>query len=206
MAASTESVVVTAMLPVRGLDGVVWFNDDLGLPEDTSSQAVLRRVIERSPPGDRFLPASRFEIAAVIPQLKFPAVVPVEVDAVTSQLVSPDIAGVGPGEVAAFGMWNGEPYASSRTVGQVGVLGVDLLEEAAAPITCAERGPGCHTMVMDGVLGVLVSDSSGSTWSWDDGGLRYHLYLRSGSSEVAAAMIGEFVPLAETGSVPSVGE
>ncbi len=199
---STTLIAETSVLSVRPVAGVVWFNDDLGIPENPTPDAVIHAVRNRSLPGDRFLPASRFEIAVVIPQLKFPDVVPVEVDAVTSQLVAPGESGLTAGEVAAFGMWAGEPYASSRSVGQVGTLEVDLLEEGAEPITCAERGPGCETMVAAGKVGVLVSDSSGRTWSWDDSGLRYHLFLRSVTSDVAAAMIGAFQPLPLGGSDP----
>ncbi len=188
---------------VRPITEVTWFSDELGIPEDPEPASVLQRVIGRASTGDRFLHASRFEIAIVLPQLEFFDRVPVRVTDITSQLVSPGLGGFTPGQVAAFGLWAGEPYQSSRSVGQLGVLEVDLLGEETDSVTCGAVSGDCAEREVAGRLVLEVIDNSGVTWIWDEEELRYRLFLRGTSSAVAQSMIAGVRPLSRSGAPPA---
>ncbi len=192
---STIAVEVVEVLPMIPLFDVTWYTDDLGIPETNDPAFILSVIINRSPLGDRFLPASRFEVTALIPDLMFPSTVPAEVTDITSQIIRPPGVEFAPGQVAAFGLWAGEPYGSSRTVGQVGVLDVDLRAEGAAPPTCGEV-PDCASRIIGPYLATSTVDGTGTTWVWDAGDFRYRLFLRDVSEAVAESMIAGTEPLA----------
>jgi hypothetical protein len=67
------------------VDVVEWVNDGLGAPEP--GEDPVARVLERRSSFERFVQASRFEITAALPGIRFPEVLPSDVRFVTSQLV-----------------------------------------------------------------------------------------------------------------------
>lgn len=192
---ATTAPPVEAALATVPLADINWHTDDLGIPESDDPALMLSVIINRSPLGDRFLPASRFEIAALLPDLMFPSTVPLQVTDITSQIIRPPGVEFDPGQVAAFGLWAGEPYGSSRTVGQVGVLDVDLLQDGTAPPNCGDAAD-CTSTVAGPYLVAATVDGTGTTWVWDAGSFRYRLFLRSVSGAVAVSMIEGSEPLA----------
>lgn len=195
---STTAVVVTTFKPVTGVN---WPSDEFGRPADPDPAAVLNAIITRSPGGERFLPASRDEVSILFPAIEFPGVVPKDVSDITSLVVASATRTIQPGPVAAFGLWKGEPYLSSRSVGQVGVLDVELLGEDSAADVC--EAVDCVEQDLEGRLVERTSDPDGVTWIWESAGLRYRLFLRLDSAELAAAMINSAGPL--LGAVPGTG-
>lgn len=195
---STTSAAVTTFKPITG---VTWVSDAFGRPADPDPAEVLNDIITRSPGGERFLPASRDEMSILFPAIEFPGVVPNDVTDITSQVVASATRTIQPGPVAAFGLWRGEPYLSSRSVGQVGVLDVELLGEDSAADACDALD--CVVQDLDGRLVERTSDPDGVTWIWESAGLRYRLFLRQESAELAAAMINSAGPL--LASVPGTG-
>jgi hypothetical protein len=193
---STTAVLLADFKPVTGVN---WANDEFGQPAETDPVAVFDAIVARSSAGDRFLPASRGEMSILFPDLVFPGVVPNDVTDITSQVVASASLSIQPGPVAAFGLWKGEPYRSSRTVGQIGVLEVELLGEDSAPAACAAAD--CVVEDLNGRLVERTSDPDGVTWLWESSGFRYRLFLRSDSAELAAAMINSAGPL--LASVPA---
>ena len=71
--------------------------------------------------------AGRFEIAAALPGVEFPRLVPEKVTHISSQLVFDPLTGtLDVGTSAAFGLWTAEPYTVPRIEGQLVVLRVGL--------------------------------------------------------------------------------
>jgi hypothetical protein len=145
---------------------VLWFNDDIdpqftGEPDD-----VIASVWERQL-SSRFVQSSRREIAAALPSLVFPSLVPQQVRWVTSQLVYNATSGTLDGDTqAAFGLWTAEPYRSDTA--QLGVLRVGR-SSADVPSARSE------------VVTVAVPD--GVSLTWTESGHRYELFCRSEVSE-----------------------
>jgi Prokaryotic lipoprotein-attachment site len=157
-----------------------WSNDDLGDVGIVDPEQVIHTVWARQI-GSRFVQASRFEIAGALPSIRFPGLVPQDVQWVTSQLVYDQATGELDGSTsAAFGLWSVEPYTIGE--GQLGVLRV-----GEAPL---EAGTGRSDTVP-----ILVPD--GVNLAWTEGGLRYELYCRASITDaVCEAIIDSFVPLA----------
>ncbi len=169
--ATTTSTVV-ALPAGTGDEGLVsatdvlWFNDDIatrstGKPEEVVASVWKRKI------NSRFIQASRAEIAAAMPAIRFPELVPSDVRWVTSQLVYDADTGLLDSETsAAFGLWSAEPYLSDRS--RLGVLRVGR----AAVNTLAERSDIVPILVPDGV-----------SLGWTESGYRYELFCRSSVSD-----------------------
>lgn len=175
-----QSVEVQVPVEIVGTPGVIdWFNDDLGVPSVTEPTEVVNRVIERAK-GERFVQASRFEIAGALPAVSFPRNLPAAVEAITSQLVV-SIGGerLDDQTYAVFGMWMAPPYSKSRSVGQRGVLTVaPLSNEPACGRLLGEVQGSCSEVDLDGLRATRLDGESGQTWVWSDGTYEYQLFLR----------------------------
>lgn len=158
---------------------LLWSNDDLGDVGIVDSGQVVDTVWARQI-GSRFVQASRFEIANALPTIRFPGLVPEDVQWVTSQLVYDQATGELDGSTAAaFGLWSVEPYTVNE--GQLGVLRV-----GPAP---ADAGTARSDTVP-----ILVPD--GVNLAWTEDGLRYELFCRASITDaVCEAIIESFVPL-----------
>ena len=162
-----------------GSGDLLWANDDLGDGGLSEPLVVIRGVWSRQI-GSRFVQASRGEIAAAMPTIRFPSLVSEDVNWITSQLVFEPATGELDGNTSvAFGLWSVEPY--SVTEGQLGVLRV-----GAAP---GDVGAGRSDTVP-----ILVPD--GVNLGWTEGGLRYEMFCRASIPDaVCEAIIDSFVPL-----------
>ncbi len=161
---------------------LVWFNDDVSDVEGVEAAIVLNRVWTRGEGVNRFVQSSANEIAAVLPGVGFPEVVPDTAQVVTSQLVFD----VGSGLLdvntsAAFGVWNTAPYSVGREVGQILVLRVGQA--------------GASTF--DPFAGVQVqSVEEGVSLTWVEADYRYELFCRTGVGEaLCTRMAGSLIPL-----------
>ncbi len=188
--------------PIDAPDALEWSNDDLGVPASADPAEVITAVVERSTGGDRFVQASRFEIARALPEVSFPNRIPTEVDAVTSQLVV-SIGGdrLDDEVFATFGLWTVEPYTKSRSVGQRGVLSIGPHSEDPPCGRLAEAAQAaCSEVDLDGMRASRLDGESGQTWVWTDGVYEYRMFLR-GSLEAnqpaVEAMTSSLVALGE---------
>lgn len=197
---------------VRSVE-VAWVNDELTevLPSG-GAEAAVQSVIERSSGPERYVQASRLEVAAALPGMLFPDLVPPEVVAVSSQLVvAPSRDRLDDEVHAAFGLWTVEPYTRSRSVGQRGtfvVAGIGL--DSACDRLAAGAVAACTTSTVDGFEVVRIDAESGQTWVWDDDTYEYQLFLRGpldNNGAVADYMLRNMVPFVTvadpTGSVLS---
>ena len=178
---TTEARVVfeVANEGLVGSGDLLWSNDDLGDGGSSASAVVLRGVWARQI-GSRFVQASRGEIAAALPTIRFPSLVSEDVQWITSQLVFDPATGELDGNTSvAFGLWAVEPYTVNE--GQLGVLRV-----GAAP---GDVGAGRSDTVP-----ILVP--GGVSLGWTEGGLRYEMFCRASIPDaVCEAIIDSFVPL-----------
>lgn len=169
--ATTTSTVV-ALAAGTGDEGLVsatdvlWFNDDIATQHSGSPQDVVESVWKRKIKS-RFIQSSRAEIAAAMPAIRFPELVPSDVRWVTSQLVYDRDTGLLDSETsAAFGLWSAEPYQSDTS--RIGVLRVGR----ASVDTPAARSDIVPILVPDGV-----------SLGWTESGYRYELFCRSSVSD-----------------------
>lgn len=184
--------------PLRRVTMVGWWNLELGGDPTEDPQTVITQVFLRGGDGGQFIQASPFEIAAALPGIRFPGLLPGDVTSITSQLVYiPGRPVLNPEQSAVFGMWTVEPYSRSRIVGQRGVLAVrpwDDLDD----VTCASLSDTetivCETDFVGDLAVWRITDARGETWVWIEGGYRYDLFLR-GDSTPAEAMVGSTEPL-----------
>ena len=143
-----------------------WTNDTISASVAGTADDVVAAVWTRGG-GEGFVQASRAEIAAALPEVAFPELVPDQVGWVTSQLVfEPSAAALDTETAAAFGLWAYEPYTVTRGQGQVAVLRVGLLgpDDDAVPIAAEP-----------------VDEGLSLTWADDD--YRYELFCRTGLSD-----------------------
>jgi hypothetical protein len=158
--------------------------------------------------------ASRAEIAALVPELKFPSSTPYLSEYVTSQIVFDNDGNLSADPVAAFGIWSSEPYTRSRSVAQLIILrvsedpeGAAEVADPAAEISCArfaERTTEvCAVATVEGKPVWSLEASNGTTLVWFDENYRYELFGRTFVSVTALQqMVGSLVPLAELGVTP----
>ncbi len=179
----TTSPPVVIEIGNEGLVGagdVLWVNDDIGPVSPSSDpRSAIAAVWDRQI-GSRFVQASRAEIAAALPTIRFPGTVPEDVRWMTSQLVFDPVSGLLDIDTsAAFGLWTVEPYTVEN--GRLAVLRV-----GSAP-----DGTGA---AKSDVVPIIVPD--GLSLGWTEAGLRYELFCRVTIPEpVCNAIVDSFVPL-----------
>lgn len=178
---TTEARVVfeVANEGLVGTSDLLWSNDDLGDAAIIGPTRIVQAVWARQI-GSRFVQGSRHEIAGALPTVRFPGLVPEDVQWITSQLVFDRATSELDGNTSvAFGLWSVEPYTVAE--GQLGVLRV-----GAAP---GDAGAGRSDIVP-----ILVPD--GVNLGWTEGGLRYEMFCRASIPDaVCQAIIDSFVPL-----------
>lgn len=212
--ASTPSTRA-APAPYQPTETVAWYNDGLGDPTEIAEpEEVIAAVWSRSSGEDRFVQASPVEIARALPGIKFPDLVPGDVNHVTSQLVfSPGSGRLSDETVAAFGLWSSKPYTRSRSVAQRAVLWVErpepdtLGEEVAA--THSNDGDGCGRFREEGAHGCRavelgehpgwwVDGDEGTLLVWYEDPFRYEISCRPDVGEDVMEMMAQHMrPLAE---------
>ncbi len=166
---TTSVVPVVAGTGDEGLIGatdVQWFNDDLPNQMAGTAEQVVRGVWEREL-NSRFVQSSRSEIAAALPTIMFPDLVPENVRWITSQLVFDETTGIlDPDTIAAFGLWISDPYQSDAA--RLGVLRVG-------------NAPADLLPTRSEIVPIIVPD--GISLGWTEAGHRYELFCRSDVSE-----------------------
>lgn len=185
----TTLAVATTTPTVMPSERLQWANDEIETGNLDDRDAVLAEVFARRE-GDRFIQASRPEIAAALPELEFPGVVPAAAQWVSSQLVFDNDGTLAIDPTVAFGIWSAEPYSRSRSVAQMMVLRVATDPVAADEVASGETEPSCarfsdrNTQQCD-LLTIadrptwLLDAASGATMIWFEGQYRYELFGRS---------------------------
>ncbi len=209
----TTTTVATTVPIVVGADILKWFNDGLG-GEFLDDPEALKVAVFARRGGDLFIQASRAEIVALLPDIKFPSSTPYLSEYVTSQLVFNETGELADDPVAAFGIWSSEPYTRSRSVAQMIIMRVSADALAAAEVAAPGADISCERFADRTTEVCAVSTigdrpvwsleaSNGTTLVFYDGDYRYELF---GRSYVATAALEEIVvdlvPLSELGSVP----
>jgi hypothetical protein len=142
---------------------VEWYNDAIEGQRIGDPGYVAAQVWSRGNGTDRFIQASRVEIAAALPDVAFPELIPADVGWVTSQLVYDTASGtLDSNTSAAFGLWVVEPYSESS--GSIAVLRVGRSPEDATT--------GQSAIIVDPV-------ENGISLSWNEGQYRYELFCRT---------------------------
>jgi hypothetical protein len=210
----TTQPVVTTTPTVVTVDQLLWANDEIDSVDLGDADAVLASVFARRQ-GDRFVQASRFEIAVALAEVAFPGEAPTGAQWVSSQLVFENDGTVSAEPSAAFGIWSAEPYTRSRSVAQMVVLKISTDLEAAAELAAGEVSPSCarfadRTTEACEILTIgardtwLLGAAGGSTLIWFEGPYRYELFGRSFVPvSVLREMSASMVPLASIGAVSS---
>ncbi len=149
-----------------GATGVQWFNDDIADQMTGTPDEVINGVWRREL-NSRFVQSSRMEIAAALPSIMFPDLVPETVRWITSQLVYDETTGtLDPDTSAAFGIWTADPYQSDPA--RLGVLRVGKAANDLLP-------------TRSDIVPIIVPD--GISLGWTEAGHRYELFCRSDISE-----------------------
>ncbi len=217
VATTTTRVVAvpSGLLAASTAKTVAWVNDDLGdlsPAAPATPEEVINAVWSRSNRQDRFVQASRSEIAAALPAVEVPELVPENVAFVTSQLVfDPSTGLLAPNTVAAFGFWSDKPYTKSRSVSQLAVLMVAVDEPTPEPVVpdtigvpepppvddrCEELADGtveaCAQVTLeDGCPAWSLDVTDGWRLVWSEGGYTYDLFVRNAdTADLAAQMAG----------------
>lgn len=208
---SEPTIITTTTMPapiqvVVGAQEMQWSNDDLEPNNLGDPDAVIAEVFSRRE-GDRFIQASRSEIAAVLPGVGFPALMPVEAEWVSSQLVIDGDGTLSGNPSAAFGIWSAEPYTRSRSVAQLAVLRVYNDPVQARDVAEAEQPLGCALLVETTterceMLSIGGRDiwkliaPAGTTLIWFENVYRYELFGRNlVAGDVLERMAAESLPL-----------
>ena len=183
-------------------DGIV--TESLATPED--HDAIIAEVFGRRE-GDRFVQASRFEIAAVLPGIEFPARVPHSATWVSSQLVLESNGRLSAEPAVAFGLWSATPYTRSRSVAQMAVLRVstdpvtaDEMSQPDAVLSCGRFAESetdeCVLLNVDGRSMWRLTSAGGTTLLWFSGEYRYELFGRTFiPTDVLEEVAASVVPL-----------
>lgn len=185
---ATTTTIPTTIPVVTSAEELIWFNDDLGAPLGVEPAAVVAQVFARRE-GDRFIQASRAEIAAALGGISFPTRVPPLVSHVTSQLVIENSGVISDNPSAAFGLWTAEPYTRSRSVAQSVVLRVSLDPSAAEEVRNLDVDASCGRFIdtttdsceiedLDGEPMWVLRSNAGTTMIWFDGNYRYEMFGR----------------------------
>lgn len=205
---STTTTVPVTIPVLIGSANLAWSNDgivneSLGDPAATVAAVFARRE------GDRFIQASRHEIAVALPDIGFPAQVPNGAKWVSSQLVIENSGEVSQDPSAAFGIWSAEPYTRSRSVAQMAVFRVALDPETIAELAASTEPPSCarfsdrntencEIIELGGRTTWRLSGGGGTTLIWFDDTYRYELFGRTYLQEEALLGMAEgSIPLAQ---------
>lgn len=204
----TTTAIPTIVLDVVGSQGLAWSNDEIVNPFLEDIDVLVATVFARRQ-GDRFIQASRAEIAAALPDVSFPAFVPYGAEWVSSQLIIENSGRLSDEPSAAFGIWSVEPYTRSRSVAQMAVLQVALDRETSAELELPDAEVSCARFadratnqcvivtVGDRDLWRLTSNS-GTTIVWFDSPYRYELYGRTFVSPLVLEQVAaRSVPLSD---------
>lgn len=210
----TTIAVVTTTPTVVAADLLLWANDEIQTASLDDQNALLNEVFSRRE-GDRFIQASRAEIAAALPSITFPATAPSGAEWVSSQLVFDNDGSLASDTSAAFGIWSAEPYTRSRSVAQMVVLRVATDPETASELSTGARAATCEEFAdrsADECEVLTVADrdtwvmqSSGTaTLIWFEDSYRYELFGRSFVPlPILENMSAEMVPLSSIGQEAS---
>lgn len=210
----TTIAVSTTTPTIVAAEVLLWANDEVETENLTDGDALLVEIFARRQ-GDRFIQASRAEIAVALPDVAFPTRAPAGAEWVSSQLVFENDGTIADDPSAAFGIWSAEPYTRSRSVAQMMVLRVatDLVtatelstgETAASCALFSDRATdSCEILTVGSRDTWLLEDSGGSTLVWFEGPYRYELFARSFvPDEVLIEMSGSMIPLASLGAETS---
>lgn len=156
---------------------VVWVNDGYSATPGTTAENAIQQVWRRGDGVDPYVQAGRREIAAALPDVQFPRLVPDGVTHISSQLVFDVQTGaLDVATAAAFGLWTAPPYTVPRTEGQLVVLQVGLTSALGA----GSAGDISTFQVSDGRE--LV---------WSDEAYVYQLFCRRGISEESCFAMAE---------------
>lgn len=181
---STTSTTTTTLpqpgggMPLVGLSSdVTWVNDQYPVISGETSDMVVRRVWQRGDGVDPYIQAGRAEIAAALPGIEFPRLIPEKVSHISSQLVYDLQTGtLDVGTAAAFGLWTAEPYTVPRVEGQLVVLRVGLRSALGG-----EASEGISTF----------QTNDGRELAWAAGDYVYQLFCRRGISEESCFAMAE---------------
>lgn len=209
-----EPEVTTTTLPPTTVPRFVdvstlrWSNDDIVTENLSDPEGLVAEIFARRE-GDRFIQASREEIATALPMVRFPAQVPHGAEWVSSQLVIENTGLVSDSPSAAFGIWSDEPYSRSRSVAQMAIFTVATDAETAAEvadpeteITCgrfSSRSTNqCEVYEIAGHPVWELASSDGTTLIWFDESYRYELFgRRFVERDLLVGMASETVSLAD---------
>ena len=184
-----------------GASELRWWNDGLGEKNAAPAPLLLQQISSRRTVGNRFADASRFEIAALYPEMGFPDRVPSRVESVTSQLIlDPSVAALDPRYVASFGLWARIHIRAAGSGGQV--AGITVFNGAETD-PCDVIGPGCLQEEHAGMVIGRLPGASGETLVWSDGGLTYEMFVDGGAGGAAVTMATSFSPLEQMVSDPA---
>jgi hypothetical protein len=177
---STTATTAPAEDPGVALEEIgeaAWINDDLDAGVGLIGRdALITAVWSRGDSTSSYIQASRAEIAAALPGIRFPRLVPTGVGWISSQLVyDRQSATLDPATAAAFGMWSGVPYSAPRNEAQLAVLRVGL--DSFGDI---EEGDVSSFRVAEG-----------RELSWAQGGYVYQLFCRTGVTEASCFAMAE---------------
>lgn len=210
----TTVAVNTTTPTIVSVERLVWANDEIVTESPADETELLAEIFARRQ-GDRFIQASKEEIAMALPDVSFPGRAPAGAEWVSSQLVFDNDGTIADDPSAAFGIWSAEPYTRSRSVAQMAVLRVsnDLAtatelstgEVAASCALFSDRATDSCEVIAVGTRDTwLLDDSSGSTLVWFEGPYRYELFGRSFVPVgVLSEMSGSMMPLDTVGAEPS---
>lgn len=112
---TTTIEVVRAEAPLGSIraSDLVWYNDGIAGEGSGVPNVVISTVWNRGDGATSVIQASRGEIAAALPGIQFPELLPDSVGWVTSQLVYDAASGtLGAHTSAQFGLWHLEPYSA----------------------------------------------------------------------------------------------
>ena len=164
-------------LGARASSSLSWYNDgivdqNIGEPSFTSSHVWARRE-----EGERIVQASRAEIAASLPGIMFPRLVPEDVGWVTSQLVFDAASATLDADTSAqFGIWQIQPYTGDE--GRVAILRVGDAQGGSE----------------NGIRAEVVE--AGLSLNWIDRDQRYELFCRATLAEELCWQMAEtMIPL-----------
>ncbi len=209
---TTIAVTIPAVINTRTLK---WFNDTIVNSAPADDPDAVKDVVFERRSGDLFIQASRFEVATLLPEVKFPASVPYLSEYVTSQLVFDNDGELGRDPVVAFGIWSSEPYTRSRSVAQMAVLrvafdpeGSEDVQQPEADVSCARFSDRstevCEAFQIEGRPVWTLTASNGTTLVWFDGSYRYELFGRSFVPLAALQQMAiESLPLGELAPPPA---